>query len=331
MIRAGHGPRDHVCLAAIVGSNLHTIMGACIRLTQTCGPLVCCLLILASAACTVGSPSASTATSSTPSAEPAVPSAVATTRSARPVEPSGSTASPSPTAARFPTPPDGLPVVVEAGPRDSRRVALTFDADMTPLMLRRLDTGEVASYYNDALIAELRRLRVPATLFLTGLWMQRYPDVTRELAADPLFELGTHTWQHRVFTADCYGLAQVPMSEMLEEVTRAQRLLADLAGSRATALFRFPGGCYDQAALRAIAPSEVTVIQFDVAGGDGFQDQPDPIVRTVVDAVRSGSIVVLHMNGGNTSPRTADAIGPIVDQLRAQGYVLTTVTGLFSS
>ena len=197
-------------------------------------------------------------------------------------------------------------------------------------LLHRLDTGETASYYNATLIEELRRLQVPATLFLTGLWMRRYPDVTRELAADPLFELGTHTWDHRAFTANCYGLGQVPAAEMLEEVTGTQHLLDELAGARSTRLFRFPGGCYDDAALRAIAPSGVTVIQFDVPGGDGFQDRPEPIIRTVVNGAQGGSIVVLHMNGGNTAPRTADAIRPIVEQLRARGYTLTTVSGLFA-
>ncbi len=150
-------------------------------------------------------------------------------------------------------------------------MALTFDADMTPAMPRRLRTGEVGSYHNATLIAELRRPQVPATLFLTGLWTQHYPDVTRELAADPLFELGTHTWQHGPFTADCYGLPVTPPSHMLEEVLRAQRLLDELAGDRSTRLFRFPGGCYDSAALRAISPAGVMVVQFDVEGGDGFQ------------------------------------------------------------
>ncbi len=224
----------------------------------------------------------------------------------------------------------GLPSVVSSGPADRPRVALTFDADMTPAMLRRLHTGEVGSYYNATLIAELRRRKVPATLFLTGLWMQHYPDVTRELAADPLFELGTHTWQHRAFTARCYGLPVTPPSQMLEEVLRAQRLLDELAGDRSTRLFRFPGGCYDRAALRAIAPAGVTVIQFDVPGGDGFQPRPAAIVRAVVSGAQNGSIVVLHMNGANTSPRTADAVGPIAEQLRRQGYVLTTVSGLFT-
>lgn len=222
-----------------------------------------------------------------------------------------------------------MPRVVRSGPPDQRRVALTFDADMTPAMLRRLQTGAISSYYNSALIGELRRRRVPATLFLSGLWMQHYPGVTRELADDPLFELGTHTWQHRAFTTNCYGLPRVPSSQMLQEVLHAERLLDELAGPRSTRLFRFPGGCYDHRALAAIAPAGVTVVQFDVAGGDGFQPRAAPVVRAVLDGVRNGSIVVLHMNGANTSPRTADAIRPIVDRLRAQGYTLTTVSGLF--
>jgi len=74
-------------------------------------------------------------------------------------------------------------------------VALTFDADLTALMRRRLVSGKVKSYDNKALIDELRALHVPATMFLTGMWMEQYPEVTRELAADPLlFELGTHTY-----------------------------------------------------------------------------------------------------------------------------------------
>ena len=74
--------------------------------------------------------------------------------------------------------------IVQHGPRGKPRVALTFDADLTALMRTRLVRGKVKSYYNEALINDLRRLRVPATLFLTGMWMEQYPDRTRELAAD---------------------------------------------------------------------------------------------------------------------------------------------------
>jgi peptidoglycan/xylan/chitin deacetylase (PgdA/CDA1 family) len=87
-------------------------------------------------------------------------------------------------------------------------------------------------------------------------------------------------------------------------------------------LFRFPGGCYDRAALRAISRAGVMVVQFDVEGGDGFQPDPGAIVRSVVSGARNGSIVVLHMNGANASPRTADAVGPIAGaMIRTCGWL----------
>ena len=73
-------------------------------------------------------------------------------------------------------------------------VALTFDADMTPGMLRELKAGKVASWYNGKVIEALRQQQAPATLFLTGLWIETYPDATKQLAADPLFELGNHSY-----------------------------------------------------------------------------------------------------------------------------------------
>jgi peptidoglycan/xylan/chitin deacetylase (PgdA/CDA1 family) len=217
--------------------------------------------------------------------------------------------------------------VVEHGPRDVTHVALTFDADLTAGMRARLDRGRVGSYYNTRLIWQLRWLKVPATLFLTGMWMERYPDVTRELAADPLFELGTHSYSHRAFTANCYALATVPPQEMLGEVTSAVRIL-DRLDPQATRYFRFPGGCLDERALRAIAPAGVTAIQLDVAGGDGFASSVRPIVDRVVRQARNGSIVVLHMHGGDTAPLTDDALPGIVSGLRARGFTLVKVSDL---
>src|SRR4051812_39753501 len=38
--------------------------------------------------------------------------------------------------------------VLDHGPRDKKQVALTFDADLTALMRKRLTSGKVKSYYN---------------------------------------------------------------------------------------------------------------------------------------------------------------------------------------
>src|SRR4051794_26483021 len=59
------------------------------------------------------------------------------------------------------------------------QIALTFDSNMTDAMLRSLDSGRVKSYANVAVIDELQRSHTPATFFLAGKWVERYPDVTR--------------------------------------------------------------------------------------------------------------------------------------------------------
>ncbi|MFC0627027.1 polysaccharide deacetylase family protein [Kribbella deserti] len=220
--------------------------------------------------------------------------------------------------------------VVQHGPRDRKKIALTFDADLTNAMRKRLTSGRVKSYYNAELIESLRRLRVPATLFLTGLWMEQYPDQTRDLAADPLFELATHSYDHKAFTAKCYTLASVAPADMLTDVRRAVTIL-DRLDPDATRWFRFPGGCYDGRALHELAPAGLTAVQLDVAGADGFARSPGAIVEQVVGNAQAGSIVVLHMHGGDNAPFTGKAIEPIVRKLRAQGYQLVTVTDLMRS
>jgi peptidoglycan/xylan/chitin deacetylase (PgdA/CDA1 family) len=219
--------------------------------------------------------------------------------------------------------------VLDHGPRDRKLIALTFDADLTALMRRRLVSGQVKSYYNKALIDELRALHVPATMFLTGMWMEQYPQVVKELAADPLFELGTHTYDHRGFTKHCYTLGTVPRAQMLTDVQRAVVQL-DQLDPHATRWFRFPGGCYDTTAQHELAPAGVTAVGLDVPGADGFAKSPQPIIKQVLDHVQNGSIVVLHMHGGDNAPYTAQAVGPIVRELRARGYELVTVTQLVS-
>ena len=238
----------------------------------------------------------------------------------------GSTARPS---ASLPPTGAGSPPIV-AGPRDKAAVALTFDSNLTDAMIGELDSGKVASFDNTAVIDELDREQVPATMFLAGKWMQRYPDTVRRLATDPLFELGSHSYAHLGFTQHCDHLGHIPEDQMAADVQRSEDLLRSFS-SRATRLFRFPGGCYDQAALAAIAPTGVTVVQYDVASGDAFGTSVAAIVRQVLDHARNGSIVVMHITGGNTAPLTAEALPAIITGLRHEGMRLETVTQLLTA
>ena len=227
--------------------------------------------------------------------------------------------------------PSRLPSVVFHGSRQVPLVALTFDTNMTDAMLAELDEHRVASFANTEAIDELDRLDVPATIFLAGKWMERYPDVTRRLAVDPHFELASHSYAHRPFNTPCFGLGRsLTAAEMAPDVARSEDLLRTFT-DHPTPYFRFPGGCYDEAAFAAVAGTGVTIVQWDVVGGDAFGRSVATIVRDVLGHAQNGSIVVLHLTGGNTAPLTAKALPAVVGGLRARGLRLVKLSQLLAA
>ena len=220
------------------------------------------------------------------------------------------------------------PVVVSHGPRDRKRIALTFDSNMTDAMLRRLAGGRVRSYASPSVVDELQKSHTPATFFLAGKWVQAYPALTRRIAADPDFELASHSWSHEGFRPHCYTLGEIPRVDMAADVERSFQVLHGYGG-RQSRYFRFPGGCYDPAALTAIAPAGCTVVEYDDVSGDAFGTSPRAIEEATVRQARPGSIVVLHITGDNAR-HTGAALPGIIARLRAEGYALVTLGDLLS-
>ncbi|WP_328395008.1 polysaccharide deacetylase family protein [Streptomyces sp. NBC_00390] len=233
------------------------------------------------------------------------------------------------TAPRFTPGPAGLTPVFRRAAASAagkgRTVALTFDADMTADQGRRAAGGE--RFDNPALIATLRELKVPATVFMTGRWAEEYPDQARAIGGDPLFEIANHSYSHYAFTAPCYGLPVIRKQEMRSDVERAFAAFRAAGVRNVVPYFRFPGGCYDDTALRAIGPAEVTAVQWDVVGGDAFATDSDAVAEQVLSGVRPGSLVVMHCTR-SAAPATEQAIRKIVPELRARGYRMVKVSEL---
>lgn len=217
--------------------------------------------------------------------------------------------------------------VVFHGLRDKHVVALTFDADMTPGMEEELRSGRVRSYYDPRIIDFLTRTQTKATLFLSGMWIEMYPEVTKQLAANPLFELSNHSYSHPSFSGTCYGLRQISADSDAEEIEKTQELLKQVAHVENT-FFRFPGGCYSQENVEIVRKAGLRVIDWDVVGSDAFNNNAGIISQNVLNRVQNGSIVVLHMMGPPNAPRTAEALPEIVATLRERGYVFVTVSEL---
>lgn len=217
--------------------------------------------------------------------------------------------------------------VIFHGPRDKKRIALTFDAEMTDGMKADLISGRVKSSYNKKIIDILDQTHTKATLFLTGLWIELYPDVTKQLSNDPLFELGSHSYTDSSYSGFCYGLRQIPSTLRIEDIGATEKLLREHAGID-NRLFRFPGGCYTPDDVKLVNQADDIVVHWDVVGADGFNSNTNQIVNNIVDNVQNGSIIVLHMNGAPTAPNTAEALLPIITKLESKGYEFVKVSEL---
>ncbi|HSO11962.1 MAG TPA: polysaccharide deacetylase family protein [Anaerolineales bacterium] len=196
------------------------------------------------------------------------------------------------------------------GDRDKPYVALTFDLCQKP---------ELPSWFDQGIVDVLTQYNVPATFFMGGDWMRTHMDETLQLASNPYFELGNHSWSH----PDLPGLSEETISS---EIVKTQNLLYQLTG-RQSKLFRLPSGKYDDLTLIVIAWHGLHAIQWDVETGD-----PDPTIDAermnwaVQKRVQNGSIIIMHANGRGW--HTAEALPQMIEYLRGQGYVLVTVSQL---
>lgn len=203
------------------------------------------------------------------------------------------------------------PAVVRHGSRQTKLIALTFDACST----------HAPSGYDPRIARILIEQRVPATLFLGGKWIQEHPAEARTLATNPLFELGNHTYLHPHPT-------RVSPERLRQEIDWTQNALYQVSGRQAT-LFRAPYGEIDYRVVKMAADAGLTTVQFDLASGD-----PDKrigrkkLADYVAGTARNGSIVVMHIN--HNGKHTAAALPEIIRRLRARGFEFVTVSELMA-
>lgn len=216
---------------------------------------------------------------------------------------------------------------------DKKAVALTFDL---------CEAERERSGYDARIVNLLRANGIRATFFAGGKWMRSHPEEAMQLMADPLFEIGNHSWNHR-------NLATLDEEAAREQVRRTQVQYAELrrhlagrpcalsAGaeemSRIPALpglFRFPYGRCTRDGLRVVEAHGLISVQWDVVSGDPSSRQtPERMARQVLGQVKPGSVVVFHANGRGL--HTARALPRIIARLEAEGYEFLTVSELLAS
>lgn len=187
---------------------------------------------------------------------------------------------------------------------EEKKVALSFDAAWG-----NEDTAELLS------ILEEHDLKV--TFFMTGGWVESYPEDVRAILAAG-HDLGNHSENHK-------NMSELSDEEKKEEIMSVHRKVQEITGYEMF-LFRPPYGDYDNALIDVLKENEYYAIQWDVDSLDWKNEGVDAILKTVTEHknLGNGSIILCH----NGAEYTAEALDTLINELEAQGYEIVPISEL---
>jgi peptidoglycan/xylan/chitin deacetylase (PgdA/CDA1 family) len=184
-----------------------------------------------------------------------------------------------------------------------KEIALTFDDGPWP------STPDV--------LRILREKQVKATFCMVGYTLEGEGITRAKAVAGEGHTLCNHTVHH-----DGH-LAKKPQAVIDAEIVGGNELLTRRLGVDRPAFYRPPGGSLSPAVTATAKAQHQTVLMWTIDPSDYKKPPATEIVSRVMGALRPGAIILLHDGGGDRA-QTLAAIGPIIDQARAQGYVFVT-------
>jgi polysaccharide deacetylase family sporulation protein PdaB len=195
-----------------------------------------------------------------------------------------------------------LPIYCVDSPE--KKVALSFDAAWG-----NEDTAEILKI--------LEKNNVKVTFFMTGGWIEKYPDDVKAIAAAG-HDLGNHSENHK-------HMSQLSKEQSIEEIMKPHNKVKELTGIDMN-LFRPPYGDYNNTLIQATREAGYHCIQWDVDSLDWRDYGVKSIVNTVVDHehLGNGSIILCH----NGAKYTKDALDSMITGLKEKGYEIVPISQL---
>ena len=177
-----------------------------------------------------------------------------------------------------------------------------------------------AAWGNDdtsKLLEILKKHNVRATFFMTGGWIEKYPDDVKAIAAAG-HDLGNHSENHK-------HMSRISAEECKEEIMKPHEKVKKLTGKEMI-LFRPPYGDYNDTLIRTLQECNYYPIQWDVDSLDWKDYDASTIIQRVAENkhLGNGSIILCH-NGGK---HTAEALDELLTELEQKGYELVPISEL---
>lgn len=185
-----------------------------------------------------------------------------------------------------------------------KKVALSFDAAWG-----NEDTQKILDI--------LKRNDVHVTFFMTGGWVESYPDDVKSIAKAG-HELGNHSENHK-------QMSKLSASECKDEIMKVHEKVKALTGTDMQ-VFRPPYGDYNDNLINVVKECGYNAIQWDVDSLDWKDYGTDSILNTVLNHkhLGNGSIILCH----NGAKYTAQALEQLIKGLKEKGFTLVTMSEL---
>lgn len=214
------------------------------------------------------------------------------------------------------------------GPRDRREVLVSFDAGSS-------DRGAIQ------ILDALKERHIRTTVFLTGEFIRRSPELTRRVAADG-HEAGNHTDTHPHLTTYAQNSRQatrpgVDRTFLARELAITARLYRETTGKAMAPIWRAPFGEHNPEIRRWAAEQGYWHVGWTGgrAGLDALDWVSDPaspayrsaekVVALLIQRAESGGIVLLHLGSDRDVP-VASRIGALFDGLAGRGFRFARAT-----
>lgn len=171
------------------------------------------------------------------------------------------------------------------------------------------DTGKI--------LEVLKKHNVRATFFMTGGWIEKYPDDVKAIAAAG-HDLGNHSENHK-------QMSQLSAEQCKEEIMKPHEKVKKLTG-KDMILFRPPYGDYNDNLIQVARECNYYPIQWDVDSLDWKDYDAATIIRRVTEHkhLGNGSIILCH----NGAKHTAEALDELLATLKQKGYQLVPISEL---
>ena len=185
---------------------------------------------------------------------------------------------------------------------EEKLVSLTFDAAW--------DDDDT-----DILIGILKKYNVPATFFMVGSWVEKYPASVKKF-----YEAGHEIMNHSDTHPHIDQLSDV---KIREEIEKCNQKIENVVGVKPI-LFRGPYGEYNNTALKEATAQGMYTLQWDVDSLDWKNLSPDEMLKRVSGRVQPGSILLFH-NGAKNTP---EALPKVIEKLQGEGYTFVKASEL---